>query len=591
MKNLKIHIEKICLTAISECFNISIQNLNLEETKEKFQGHFTLILFSLVKEIKKSTHSIGLTLGEYIKKKYYEIQSFTVVDHFLNLEISPQALNNFLNTNFFCSNNLQHNTKKIKKIMIEYSSPNTNKPLHLGHIRNNVLGFSISRILQSLGHEVIKTQIINDRGIHICKSMIAWIKYGDKETPKKINMKGDHFVGKYYLIFNQIYEQEIQELIKKGKTKEEAKKEAPILLQAKELLIKWENKDIKTHKIWEKMNYWVYQGFKISYKRLGVKFDITQYESNTYLIGKKIVQKGLKQKIFFKKKDGSIWCDLTSEGLDEKLLLRNDGTSVYITQDLGTTIERIKKYSINELIYIVGNEQNYHFNALFLIIKKLNISKKNQLLKHLSYGMVDLPEGKMKSRSGIIVDADSIMQEMFLTSKYITSELGKLNNINEQEKNKIYEIIGMGALKYYLLKIDPKKRILFDPKKSIDFKGNTGPFIQYTYTRINSLLKKSNFKIQSSQNEKFNQSEIKIILHLDRFNKTIQLSAIHLNPSIIANYIYNLVKIYNFFYQNHLILKEENLKIKNMRLLISHLVKNTIKNGLYLLGIQVPKKM
>lgn len=590
MKSLKKHIEQICLISISECFDCSIKKIDLDETKKKFHGHFTLVLFSLVKIIKKPTNIIGTILGNYIKKKYFEIESFTLIQQFLNLEISYQALNIFLNNTLNHDYNTYFDIKNKKKIMIEYSSPNTNKPLHLGHIRNNVLGFSISRILETLGHTVIKTQIINDRGIHICKSMITWMKYGNKKNPKNTCMKGDHFVGKYYLMFNKIYKKEIQQLIKQGKKEDEAKQKAPILLQAKELLIKWENQDLKTYQIWKKMNNWVYKGFNISYKRLGIKFDITQYESKTYLIGKKLIKIGLEKGFFFKKKDGSIWCDLRSEGLDEKILLRNDGTSVYITQDLGTIIERIKKYNIDEIIYTVGNEQNYHFNALFLIVKKLNISK-NQLFKHLSYGMVDLPEGKMKSREGIIVDADNIMDEMVTTAKSITKQLGKLNDINEKEKNEIYEIIGIGALKYYLLKVDPKKRILFNPKESIDFKGNTASFIQYTYTRINSLLKKENYNIYHSSSKKFNASEIKLILHLDKFYNTIQLSAIHLNPSIIANYVYNLVKIYNYIYQNYLILKEKNLQIKNMRLLISYLVKCTIKKSLYLLGIQIPKKM
>lgn len=589
MNNLKNHAIKICIDSISECFQLSINSLELEKTKDNFKGNFTLVLFSLTKILNQSTESVGKKLGNYLIKKYSEFQSFELVGAFLNLKLSHQILNDFLNTHY---NNYNFGFLKYskKKIMIEYSSPNSNKPLHLGHIRNNFLGFSISRILQAVGNEVIKTQIINDRGIHICKSMIAWIEYSNNETPNSSNLKGDHFVGKYYLIFEEIYQKEIKELIKKGENKEKAKKNAPILLKAKDLLLKWENGDPQVQKIWKKMNTWVYEGFNISYKRLGIDFDIIQYESDTYLLGKKLIKEGLKTGIFFTKKDGSVWYNLMQDGLNEKLVLRSDGTSVYMTQDLGTAIYRIKKFSIDEIIYIVGNEQDYHFYVLFLILKRLKISN-HQSFKHLSYGMVDLPDGKMKSRKGTVVDADNLIEQMYKIAKSICLNLGKLNNFNEEEKEKLYNNIGIGALKYYILKIDPKKRILFNPKESIDFNGNTGPFIQYTHARIKSLLDKSNFQIKSSKNLEFNDLEIKIILHLDNFSEIINKSASDLNPSLIANYLYNLVKMYNSFYQNNFILKEKNLEIKNTRILISSLVKITIKNALYLLGIYAPNRM
>lgn len=589
MKNIKNHISKICVDAILECFHFSIDKIELQQIKENFNGHFALMLFSLTKKLQQSPNLIGDILGRYLVAKNIEIRSFELVKGFLNLELSHQVFNDFLN--FHLKNScLGFFKRSKKKIIVEYSSPNSNKPLHLGHIRNSLLGFSISRILEVTGNKVIKTQIINDRGIHICKSMIAWMEYSNKETPKSSNLKSDHFVGKYYIIFNQVYQKEIHELIKKGKTKEEAKQIAPILIKAKELLLKWENKDPQVHKLWKQMNTWVYEGFNNSYNRLGVAFDFVQYESNTYLLGKHLLEVGIKKKVFFAKEDGSIWCDLTNDGLDQKLLLRSDGTSVYITQDLGTAIERIQKFSIDEIIYIVGDEQRYHFQVLFLILKKLNILQ-YQSLKHVSYGMVKLPEGKMKSREGTVVDADDLMEEMYQTAKSITSELGKLDDLSEQEKETLYETIGLGALKYYLLKVDPKKTILFNPKESVDFKGNTGPFIQYTHARITSLLNKSNFQINISHIKKFTLLEVKIILHLDQFSEVIHKSALNLNPSLLANYVYNLVKLYNSFYQKYSILDGEDLEIKNTRLLISSLVKITIKNTLYLLGIYAPNKM
>lgn len=588
MEGLKNYIKQICLTSIKECFEFSLKDINLELTKKNYNGHYTLVLFELTKKLNKSANIIGTTLGDFLIKKYTEVDSFNIQNFFLNINISNKIFNDFLNINFK-KNNFGF-SNKIKKIIItEYSSPNTNKPLHLGHVRNNLLGVSISRILEAVGNKVIKTQIINDRGIHICKSMIAWIKYGEKKTPETTNIKGDHFVGQFYIMFNKIYKKQVQDLIEQGVEKDIAKKKAPILIEAKKILIKWEKGNNKIYKIWKTMNNWTYKGFEVSYKRLGINFDFIQYESNTYLIGKKVIKEGLNKNIFFKKKDGSIWCDLKKDGFDEKLLLRNDGTSVYITQDLGTIIERITKYKIDKIIYIVGDEQNYHFKILFLILKKLNILTKESF-QHLSYSMVDLPDGKMKSREGKVVEADDLMEEMYKTAKLITSKSNKIINFNIKEKNDIYEIIGLGALKYFLLKVHPNKKILFNPEDSINFNGDTGPFIQYTHARIVSLLEKSP-NLLFSNNNVFNKYEIDILLKLDEFYEVIQKSALNLNPSLIANYVYNISKLYNTFYQKNFILKEKNEDIKNSRLLISKLVKITIKNSLYLLGIKAPNKM
>ena len=475
--------------------------------------------------------------------------------------------------------------------MVEYSSPNTNKPLHLGHVRNNLLGFSVSQIIEAAGNNVIKTQIINDRGIHICKSMIAWEKFGNGETPESANMKGDHLVGKYYVEFDKHYRQEIKELEAQGKTEDEAKKEAPIFLEAQDMLRQWEAHEPKVIELWQKMNGWVYDGFAKTYKRLGVAFDEYLYESNTYILGKDIVEEGLNKGIFYKREDGSVWIDLTAEGLDEKLVLRSDGTSVYITQDLGTAVERFKNNpTLEELTYVVGNEQDYHFKVLFLILKKLGYSWADAL-HHLSYGMVDLPNGKMKSREGTVVDADDLMQEVYNTAKEISEELGKLDGMSDDEKAELYETIAMGALKYYILKVDPKKRILFDPKESVDFNGNTGPFIQYTFARIQSLLRKESPKEFDANALELNAAEKEIIRALYDFEDTIEKAATEMSPALIANYVYELVKLFNSFYQNNSILKNEDENVKNFRLYLSQWVANTIQNSLRLLGIGVPERM
>ena len=474
--------------------------------------------------------------------------------------------------------------------MVEYSSPNTNKPLHLGHIRNNLLGFSVAQILEEAGYDVIKTQIINDRGIHICKSMLAWEKFGNGETPVTTNTKGDKFVGNYYVEFDKNYKKEIADLVKQGIGVEQAKKEAPVMKEAQKMLVDWENGDATVRALWEEMNSWVYKGFNETYKRLGVDFDQVQYESNTYILGKDLIQEGLDKGVLYQKEDGSVWCDLTDEGLDQKLLLRSDGTSVYMTQDLGTAVERFKQNNIQKLIYTVGNEQDYHFQVLFKILKKLGYEWADQLY-HLSYGMVELPEGKMKSREGTVVDADDLMQEMYETAKSKAQELGKLETLSEEDKEISYETVGLGALKYFMLKVDPKKKMLFNPAESIDFNGNTGPFIQYTYARIQSLLSKAGTLQTETADIELNQSEKELIMQLTNFKTVVAKSAETLSPALVANYVYDLVKAYNSFYQNNPILNQEDENVKQFRLNISDITAKTIKKSLELLGIGTVNRM
>jgi arginyl-tRNA synthetase len=474
--------------------------------------------------------------------------------------------------------------------MVEYSSPNTNKPLHLGHIRNNLLGFSVAQILKEAGYDVIKTQIINDRGIHICKSMLAWEKFGKGETPETTNTKGDKFVGNYYVEFDKNYKKEIAELVEQGVGEEQAKKDAPVMKEAQKMLLDWENGEATVRALWEEMNSWVYKGFNETYKRLGVDFDQVQYESNTYILGKDLIQEGLDKGVLYEKEDGSVWCDLTDEGLDQKLLLRSDGTSVYMTQDLGTAVERFKQNNIQKLIYTVGNEQDYHFQVLFKILKKLGYEWADQLF-HLSYGMVELPEGKMKSREGTVVDADDLMQEMYETAKSKAQELGKLENLSEEEKEASYETVGLGALKYFMLKVDPKKKMLFNPAESIDFNGNTGPFIQYTYARIQSLLSKAGTLQPETADIELNQSEKELIMQLTNFKTIVAKSAETLSPALVANYVYDLVKAYNSFYQNNPILNQEDENVKQFRLNISDITAKTIKKSLGLLGIGTVNRM
>jgi len=541
---------------------------------------------------------IGEDLGNYVVENVSEISSYNVVKGFLNLVIKDTFYLNFFNSIYTDSTfGYSSKTKDEKAVLVEYSSPNTNKPLHLGHVRNNLLGFSVAEIIKASGKKVYKTQIINDRGIHICKSMLAWKKFapigkdGQKETPESTGLKGDKLVGNYYVKFDQEYKKEIAQLITEGNTEEEAKKQAPLILEAKEMLLKWEAGDEQVVSLWKEMNSWVYRGFEVTYKNLGVDFDTLYYESNTYLLGKDSIDKGLKSGVFYEKEDGSVWCDLTEDGLDEKLVLRSDGTAVYMTQDIGTAIQRSKDIpDVGGMVYTVGNEQDYHFKVLFLILKKLGYSWAESLF-HLSYGMVDLPSGKMKSREGTVVDADDLMLEMTTTAREISEELGKLEGYSAEEKEDLYKIIGLGALKYFILKVDPKKRILFDPKSSVDFQGNTGPFIQYTYARIQSIIRKANFEYSNPVSIKLHEKEKELLKQLALFPETIQQAATNYSPAIIANYTYDLVKEFNSFYQNVSILGEENLEKKIFRVQLSKKVADTIKQAFSLLGIQVPERM
>jgi len=588
--NLKAKVSEILMDSISDIYGYQPENLEIQNTKKEFEGEYTLVVFPLIRELKKKPEIIGEEIGNDLKSKNL-IADFNVVKGFLNMNFKPEfwltdLIKNADNKDF----GYKAENQNSKSIMVEYSSPNTNKPIHLGHIRNNLLGYSMAQIFKAAGHKVQKIQIVNDRGIHICKSMIAWQKFGKGETPESSGIKGDHLVGKYYVEFDKHYREQIKELIAAGQTEDEAKKNAPLFLEAQEMLRKWEDGDKEVRSLWAMMNGWVYEGFEKTYKRLGVDFDHYQYESNTYLLGKNLIQKGLDSGVFFKKDDGSVWIDLTDDGLDEKLVLRSDGTSVYMTQDLGTAVERFNTFNIDKLIYVVGNEQDYHFKVLFLILKKLGFEWADSL-EHLSYGMVNLPDGKMKSREGTVVDADELMEEMFQTAKEISAELGKLDGYSEEEKNKLYEIIGLGALKYFILKVDPKKGILFNPKESVDFAGNTGPFIQYTYARIQSILEKRQPEEFDIENLDLEKIEIEIIRHLYDFESIILTASESLNPSLLANYVYELVRIFNSFYQNFPILNAQNQQVINKRLYLSKWSSNVIINSLRLLGINSPKKM
>ena len=585
--NIKENIQQKISKVIEKLYQVEGIALEVQENKTDFEGDFTIVIFPLVKQLKKSPNVLGEELGEELLKLVDFVEKYNVVKGFLNISVRSTLF-------FEIFKATQENFGKIepknKKVMVEYSSPNTNKPLHLGHIRNILLGYSVSQILQEAGYKVVKTQIVNDRGIHICKSMLAWEKFGNGETPATSGLKGDKLVGNYYVKFDQEYKKEIEALKQEGISEEEAKKQAPLFLEVQKILLDWEKEDSKVRQLWEMMNQWVYVGFAETYKRLGVDFDQIQYESNTYLLGKNLIQEGLAKGVFFKKEDGSVWCDLTDEGLDEKLLLRGDGTSVYMTQDLGTAVGRFEDNDIQKLIYTVGNEQDYHFQVLFKILKKLGYQWADQLY-HLSYGMVELPNGKMKSREGTVVDADDLMQEMYLTAKEKAQELGKLENLTDEEKEKSYEIVGMGALKSFMLKVDPKKKMLFNPAESIDFNGNTGPFIQYTYARIKSLLERADFQNPDLVEIVPNASEKELISRLSEMKNVVEKASETLSPAHLANYIYDLVKAYNSFYQNNPILNQEDETVKNFRLHLSSLTSNTIKKGLGLLGIGVVNRM
>ncbi|MBP1167202.1 MULTISPECIES: arginine--tRNA ligase [unclassified Chryseobacterium] len=585
--NIKYIIEEKLSEVILNVYQLKDIKLEVQENKTEFEGDFTIVTFPLVKQLKKNPESIGVELGEALTEQTEIFESFNVVKGFLNVKVKNQLfVDNFRSV----TNNFSTIEKKNATVMVEYSSPNTNKPLHLGHIRNNLLGFSVAQILKEAGYDVIKTQIINDRGIHICKSMLAWEKFGNGATPETTNTKGDKFVGNYYVEFDKNYKKEIADLVNQGVGEEQAKKDAPVMKEAQKMLLDWENGEETVRALWAEMNSWVYKGFNETYKRLGVDFDQVQYESNTYILGKDLIQAGLDKGVLYQKEDGSVWCDLTDEGLDQKLLLRSDGTSVYMTQDLGTAVERFKQNNIQKLIYTVGNEQDYHFQVLFKILKKLGYEWADQLF-HLSYGMVELPEGKMKSREGTVVDADDLMQEMYETAKSKAQELGKLETLSEEDKEASYETVGLGALKYFMLKVDPKKKMLFNPAESIDFNGNTGPFIQYTYARIQSLLSKAGALQTETADIELNQSEKELIMQLANFKTVVAKSAETLSPALVANYVYDLVKAYNSFYQNNPILNQEDENVKQFRLNISDITAKTIKKSLELLGIGTVNRM
>ena len=588
---LTTHIQK----AVEELFNISIEKVEFQATRKEFEGDITMVVFPLVKALKGNPVEIGNQIGNYLVANVNEVSKFNVVGGFLNIVISDAFYVEFFNS---IKNNETFGfvapKEGEKAVMVEYSSPNTNKPLHLGHIRNNLLGYSVAEILKASGKKVYKTQIINDRGIHICKSMLAWQKFGNGQTPESTGLKGDKLVGNFYVEFDKQYKKEISELIAQGKTEDEAKKLAPSILEAQQMLLDWENGKPEVIELWKTMNQWVYDGFAQTYKNLGVDFDSYYYESNTYLLGKEVVQFGLEKGIFEKDPDGSVWIDLTADGLDRKIVLRSDGTAVYMTQDIGTAIQRVKDFpDVGGMVYTVGNEQDYHFKVLFLILKKLGFDWADSLY-HLSYGMVELPSGKMKSREGTVVDADDLMAEMTTTAQTISEELGKLDGCSEEEKTVLFKTIGLGALKYYMLKVDPKKQMMFNPEESVDFAGNTGPFIQYTYARIQSILRKADFDFENvviSSEVEMHEKEKELIKQVQLFPEVIQNAAENHSPALIANYTYDLVKEFNSFYQQVSILGEENHDKKVFRVQLSKSVGNTIKNAFQLLGIEVPERM
>ena len=591
--NIYKGLDKTVKSFLKSEFSLSVNKLEFQSTKKEFTGDITLVIFPLVKDLKISLDDIGEKIGTHLENFNDYVLNFNLVKGFLNLTISDQY---FINELYRIGEIKNYGFKTRKSdselIIVEFSSPNTNKPLHLGHIRNNLLGHSVSKILEANGKNVIRTQVINDRGIHICKSMIAWKLFSNNETPESSGIKGDQFVGKYYVKYNEIFKKQVSDLINTGKSEDEAVKSAPIFISAQELLRLWESGDKSTIELWKKMNNWVYNGFDITYNNLGVFFDSLYYESDTYLLGKKIIKEGLFKKVFYKKEDGSIWINLTDEGLDEKLLLRSDGTSVYITQDLGTAYKRKEDNpKLNGMVYTVGNEQDYHFKVLFLILKKLGY-KWSESLFHLSYGMVDLPDGKMKSREGNIVDADQLIDEMQFTAKKLSKSTGKIEGMTDKEKSLLNKIIGIGALKYHILKVDPKKRILFNPEDSIDFNGNTGPFIQYTYARIISLLNKvENFDEEIDVLTKIDFREKNIVKYLLQYPEIVYQAGESHSPALISNYIYDLVKSFNTFYQNLSIAGTEDASLKRFRLKLSKKVSEVIFSGCSLLGIDVPNRM
>ncbi len=582
-------------SAVQELFGINLEKVELQATRKDFEGDITMVIFPLLKLIKGNPVELGNKIGQYLVDNAGIVTRYNVVAGFLNIVIADSYYINFFN-DIKGDEKFGYVTpaQDGKAVMVEYASPNTNKPLHLGHVRNVLLGYSVAQILQASGTKVYKTQVVNDRGIHICKSMLAWEKFGNGETPETSGLKGDKLVGKYYVEFDKAYKNEINALVAEGATEDEAKKNAPIILEAQQMLLDWEAGKPEVIALWEKMNGWVYTGFDATFEAIGVDFDKNYYESNTYLLGKDIVDAGLEKGVFYKKEDGSVWIDLTPDGLDEKLVLRKDGTSVYITQDLGTAVQRVKDFpDVGGMVYTVGNEQDYHFKVLFLILKKLGYSWAEHLY-HLSYGMVDLPSGKMKSREGTVVDADDLISEMTETAQKIAEELGKLDGYSDEEKARLYKIIGLGALKYYILKVDPKKRILFDPKESVDFAGNTGPFIQYTYARIQSLLRRAEFDVNitlAPEQVNLHEKEKELLKQIAHFPEVVQSAANGHSPALVANYTYDLVKEYNSFYQSIPVLGAEVENEKIFRVQLSKKVGETIKSAFSLLGIAVPERM
>jgi arginyl-tRNA synthetase len=589
-------ISPVIIKAVQEQFGVSIEKVEFQATRKDFEGDITVVIFPLLKFIKGNPVDIGTKIGTFLVENVNEVEKFNVVAGFLNIVISDSYYLNFFNeikdNPSFGYVSASANNGKTEAVMVEYSSPNTNKPLHLGHIRNNLLGYSVAEILKAAGNKVYKTQIINDRGIHICKSMLAWKKFGEGQTPESTGLKGDKLVGNFYVQFDKVYKAEITALMAQGKSEEEAKKQAPSLVEAQQMLLDWEAGKPEVIELWKTMNQWVYDGFEQTYKNLGVDFDSYYYESNTYLLGKEVVQYGLEKGIFEKDPDGSVWIDLTPDGLDRKIVLRSDGTAVYMTQDIGTAIQRVKDFpDVGGMVYTVGNEQDYHFKVLFLILKKLGFAWAENMF-HLSYGMVELPSGKMKSREGTVVDADDLMEEMTTTAKSISEELGKLDGYSDAEKAKLYKIIGLGALKYYMLKVDPKKSMMFNPEESVDFAGNTGPFIQYTYARIQSILRKADFNSSVTITlDAIHPKEKELLKQIALFPELIQDAASNHSPALVANYTYELVKEYNSFYQTVSILGEENQTKKIFRVQLSAKVAETIKLAFQLLGIEVPERM
>ena len=591
MVNIEQFISDVVKRTTEELYGTS-DNIQIQKTRKEFEGDYTVVVFPLLKASRKSPEATATELGEKIVATTPEIKSFNVIKGFLNLVIDSS----FWSARFKeIAEAKEYGMAEPsgRTIMIEYSSPNTNKPLHLGHIRNNLLGYSVATILKANGHNVIKVNLVNDRGIHICKSMLAWQLYGGGETPESSGMKGDHLVGKYYVEFDKHYKQEVKALVAEGMAEDEAKKKAPIMLAAQEMLRKWEAKDPEVYSLWETMNGWVYEGFDVTYKAMGVDFDKVYYESQTYLLGKSLVENGLKKGVFFRKEDNSVWIDLEADGLDQKLLLRGDGTSVYMTQDLGTALSRFEENKLDDMIYVVGNEQNYHFQVLKLVLKKLGYEWSDNIF-HLSYGMVELPEGKMKSREGTVVDADDLIADMIGTAREMSEELGKLDGASEEEAASICEMVGLGALKYFILKVDPKKTMLFDPRESIDFNGNTGPFIQYTHARICSILRKAaeaGISTEGYTNAELLPEEIELIKALAEYPAVVRTAGEQFAPSVIAAYAYDLAKQFNGYYHDHSILKEENAVTRSLRLMLASTVASVIRSAMSLLGIRVPERM